>query len=274
MQPTDTSSLVSAIQTLANQSAASVPTPTIPTFNYTAPSVSDLSSQYATFLTRASKDPDIVNYYNQLLQQAQGDTTIAENYLEQDYQTGTRNVITNLTGSLQQLGLKQTQDEQTQQDSLNKRGIALTQGQDGKLAYGGGGQANTEIGQTAQNYALQQEALERSSQQNITGLAQTLNKGISQQGQNLASTALTDQYNESNDIGNRAASYMGLYNSQQAANNLAASNAQSQALNKTSAQASGNYYNRATNTGSLNGTSYNDINKWASAGGNISTNAF
>lgn len=270
----DTNSVVQAIQTLANNAATSVPAPTIPTFNYTAPSVSDLSSQYATFLNRAAKDPDIVNYYNQLLQQAGNDTSIAENYLEQDYQTGTRNVIANLTGSLQQLGLQQKQDNQTQQDSLNKRGIALTDQGGGKLAYGAGGEANTEIGQTAQNYQLQQEALQRSSQQNVTGLAQTLQKGISQQGQNLAGTVLTDQYQESNDIGNRAASYMGLYNQQQAAANLAAQNAQSAALNKSGAQASGNYYNRAANTGSLNGTSYNDINKWAQAGGNISSNAF
>lgn len=269
----DNNSIIQAIQQLATQQATSILVPQIPTLNYTAPNTSDLDAKYSEFLTRASNDPDIVNYYNQLLRKAGDDTKIAEGFLEQDYTTGVRNTVENLSGTLKQLGLQSTQDNQTQQDSLNKRGIALTQGGDGKLNYGGG-QAGNELAQTKQNQDLRVEAENRSAQQGVTGLAQTLNKGITSQGEQLASTTLDLQHQKEADISSRAGTYYGLYQDQQAAARLAATNAQDQALNKSNAQSSGNYYDRAKNTGSLNGTSFNDINKWASAGGNISTNAF
>lgn len=232
MQPSDPGSILSAIQTLANQSATAVPVPTIPTLQYTAPSVSDLSTQYQQFLSRAANDPDIVNYYSQLLQQAEGDTTVAEQQLEQDYQTGVRNTMSNLQGSLQQLGATFQQQNQQQQDSLNKRGIALTQNADGSLSYAGGGEAQSEVGQTNTQQALQQEAQQRSAQQTVQGAAQTLQKGITSAGQSLAQNVLSDQNSENTDIANRANTYMGLYNSQQAA-------AQQTALNNQEAQITG-----------------------------------
>lgn len=232
MNPSDPGSILSSIQTLANQSATAVPVPTIPTLQYTAPSVGDLSSKYQEFLTRASNDPDIVNYYSQLLQQAQGDTTIAEQQLEQDYQTGVRNTMQNLSGSLKQLGATFQQTQQAQQDSLNKRGIGVTQNADGSLSYAGGGEAGSEVQQSNQQQALQQEAQQRSAQQTVQGAAQTLQKGITSAGENLANTAQGYQGQENTDIANRANTYMGLYNSQQAA-------AQQTALNNQEAQITG-----------------------------------
>lgn len=233
MNPQDPGSILQAINQLAGQVSTAIPAPTIPTLNYTAPNVSDLSSQFADFLKRASNDPDIVNYYNQLLQQAQGDTTIAENFLEQDYQTGVRNTIQNLQGSLQQLGLTNTQNQQSQQDSLNKRGIALTQGQNGQLDYAGGGEANTEVGQTQQQYALQQEAQQRSASQGVTGLSQTLQKGITSAGQSLTQTTENLQNQKNTDIMNRANTYQGLYTAQQQASATAASQNQQNQANST-----------------------------------------
>jgi hypothetical protein len=230
MNPQDPGSILQAIQHLAGQVSTAIPAPTIPSLNYTAPNVSDLSSQFQQFLTRASNDPDIVNYYNQLLQQAEGDTTIAENFLEQDYQTGVRNTISNLQGSLKQLGLTNQQNQQAQQDSLNKRGIALTQGPNGQLSYAGGGEAATEVGQTQQQYALQQEAQKRSASQSVTSAASTLQKGITSAGQNLTQTAENLQNQKNTDIMNRANTYQGLYTAQQqAAAQAAAQNQQNQA---------------------------------------------
>lgn len=267
----DISAALQALQSMANSSATSVPVPTIPSLNYTAPSVNDLDSKYTEFLNRAANDPDIVNYYNQLLQQAEGDTTIAENYLEQDYQTGVRNTVANLGGTLKQLALQSTQENQAQQDSLNKRGIALTDQGNGQLAYGGGGEAATEIAQTKQNQDLRNEAENRSAQQSITGLSQTLQKGITTAGQQLSSDVLNMQHQKEQDISSRAGTYYNIYQGQQQA---AALKAQQDQQNKSQALSTGNYYDRAKNSGTLNGTTYNDINKWAQAGGNISTNAF
>lgn len=231
MQPTDNNSILQAIQQLANTSATQIPINAVPTLQYTAPNISDISSKYQEFLNRAAKDPDIVNYYNQLLNTAVGDTNLAEQYLESDYQTGVRNTLDNLHGSLAQLGFTNQQNQTSQQDSLNKRGIALTQGADGKLSYAGGGEAQTEVGNTNTQYALQQEAQKRSASQTVTNAAQTLQQGISKAGQSLAQTTQQYQGQQNTDIANRANTYMGLYNEQQqAAANAAAQKAQKAAL--------------------------------------------
>lgn len=268
MQPQNQNDILQAIQTLSDQSGGAVPVPTIPTLNYQAPNIGDLSSQYAEFLKRASNDPDIVNYYNQLLQQAEGDTKIAQNFLENDYQTGTRNTIENLQGSLKQLGLQFEQENESQQASLNQRGIALTQGADGKLTYGGGGESQNEIQETQQSQQLRQEAEQRSAKQTVTGLAKTLQKGLTSTGQQLTQTAQNLQQQKSGDIANRANTYMGLYSSKQGADAQAALNQQSQSINQGNA-GGGNSFNRAKNEGYLNGQKYTDINAWNKAGGNF-----
>lgn len=203
--------ILNAISALGAQLATNLPTPTIPTLNYTAPNVSDLSSQYQQFLTRAANDPDIVNYYNQLLQQAQGDTTIAQNFLEQDYQTGVRNQIANTSAALKNLGLTFTGEQNSLQDTLNKRGIALTDNGQGGNVYAGGGQAATELGNLNQSQQLRQEAEQRSAQQNIQGLSTTLQKGLTSSGQQLTQYAQGLNQQKQGDIANRASTYYGIY---------------------------------------------------------------
>ena len=245
MQPTSSDSILSAIQTLANQQSMAIPTPVVPSLNYTAPSNSDISSQFQQFLTQASNDPDIVNYYNQLLQQSEYDTTIAENYLEQDYQTGTRNTIQNLQGTLAQLGQTFQQENQQQQDTLNQRGIALTQGPNGQLTYGGGGEANTEIGQTQQSQALRQEAEQRRASQTVTGLSQSLQQGLTSAGESLTQNVENLQQEKNTDILNRANMYSGIYQGEQ----------QTNANNAATAQSNQNLANQAKGTNSTAGTS-------------------
>lgn len=219
MNPTvqDPNDILNAIKTLSQQLAVNPPQVSIPTLNLKLPSASDLQSKYVEFLNRAANDPDIVNYYNQLLQQAQGDTRIAQNFLEQDYQTGVRNTMADLQGTLQQLGLTFTQEQNQLQDTLNRRGIALTQ--DGnKLTYAGEGQAATELGQLNQSQALRQEAEQRSASQKVTGLGSTLQKGLTSTGQQLAQTTQNLNQQKQADIANRANTYYGMYQGQQGAN--------------------------------------------------------
>lgn len=219
--------ILSSIQTLANQQAAAPPNVSLPSINLQLPNASDLDKKYQEFLNRASNDPDIVNYYNQLLQQAQGDTTIAQNFLENDYQTGTRNIMTNLNASLKSLGLTFGKEQDTLQNTLNQRGIALTQNPNSsKLTYAGGGEAGTEVGQLNESQQLRQEAEQRSAQQGVTGLGNTLQKGLTSTGQQLANTAQTLAGDKSAAIGSRAGQYYGIYQGQQ---NLKAMQAQQNA---------------------------------------------
>lgn len=219
MQPTaqqDPQTILNALGTLINQYAGNVPIPTLPSLQYTAPTVSDLSSQYQQFLNRAANDPDIVNYYQNLLNQAQGDTNIALNFLAQDYQTGVRNVQQNLAGTLAQEQLQSTQEQQQLQDTLNQRGIALTDMGGGKLQYAGGGQPAKELGQLNQTQQLRQEAENRSAQQQVTSLGLTYQKGQTSAGQSLQQEAQGLNQQEQQDIANRANQYYGLYQSGQA----------------------------------------------------------
>lgn len=274
MQPTALNSVLQAVESLATGLGNSVAPTSIPALQYTAPNVSDLSSQYQGFLTRAAKDPDIVNYYNQLLNTAQGDTNVAIGFLESDYQTGVRNAVQNLQGNLQNLAQSNQVNQVSQQDALNKRGIALTQNANGGEGYAGGGEAQTEVGNTQTQYALQQEAQQRSASQSVNQAASTLQKGTSQANQALTQQVQQYQGQYNTDVATRANTYQTLYDEQQAAAEKAAADKAAAQASQGSAQGSGNYFNRAANSGMLNGTTYLDINKWAQAGGNISTNAF
>lgn len=221
MQPQDPNSIISSLTQLGTQLQGTLPQVSLPSLNLQLPSASDLDSKYQEFLNRAANDPDIVNYYNQLLQQAQGDTQIAQNFLEQDYQTGVRNTIANTTAALQNLGLTFTGENQTQQDTLNKRGIALTEqpnaGNGQPLQYAQQGEAGTEKGQLSQSQSLRQEAENRSAQQSITGAGQTLQKGITSTGQQLTQTAQNYSKQKEADVASRAGTYYGIYQNQQQA---------------------------------------------------------
>lgn len=221
MNPTlqNPNDIIQAISQLGSQLATSAPAVSVPSLNIQLPNVSDLDSKYTEFLNRASNDPDIVNYYNQLLQQAQGDTQIAQNFLENDYQTGVRNTVTNLTNTLQTLGLQNQAQNRTLQDTLNQRGIALTDmGQGKNPQYAQGGEAGYEVGQLSQQQALRQQAEQNSAKQNITGLGSKLQQGISDSGRQLTQVAQNLQQQKQQAIGNRASTYYSIYQDQQAAN--------------------------------------------------------
>jgi hypothetical protein len=202
--------ILQALQALGGQYANNLPQVTIPGLNTQIPSSADMEAMYQQFLQRASNDPDIINYYSQILNQAQGDTQIAQNFLEQDYQNGTRNIQDNLTASLKQLGLTNTQEQNTLQDTLNKRGIALTQNDNGTTSYAGGGQAGTELGNLTQSQQLRQEAETRSASQQTQGLQTQLQKGLTSTGQQLTQTAQNIDQQKQAEIASRANQYFGL----------------------------------------------------------------
>lgn len=161
------------------------PQPTIPPLDYKPPSTAELQTQYDNFLKAAEKDPKIIDYYQGLLNLAQGDTTIATQFLNKDYETGTRQITDTLGNTLQQYGLAFKTESNNMLDQLNKRGIALTQDANGALKYAGGGQAATEYGQMRQSQQLRHEAASRTADQQKETLGITREKGLATTGQLL-----------------------------------------------------------------------------------------
>lgn len=207
-----------AINKLVGQYAGAIPLPQIQPLNFTAPNMGDISSKWQEFLNRASNDPDIVNYYNNLLKQAQGDTNLAVSMLEKNYQTKTRQTTENLQANLQNLGLTFGQEQNTLENNLNNRGIALTQNGQGGTTYAGGGQAATELGNLNESQQLRQEAEKRSASQFIENAGLTRQKGITSAGQQLQQYGQGLQQQKQTDILNRANTYYNAYQNQQYAN--------------------------------------------------------
>lgn len=209
----DPNSILGAINALAQ--SVSTPAPAnLPSLNFTMPTGSDITDKYREFLQIAAKDPGIINYYNQLLAFAKGDTDLAKQQLETDYQTGVRHTTDNLRSSLKNLGLTFGHESDTLLDTLNKRGIALIQ--DGsKLAYAGGGQAATELETLNESQRLRQEAEQRTAKQNIenAGIART--KGITSANQSLRNTALSLKQGEQQDVTQRANQAYGAWQNEQ-----------------------------------------------------------
>ena len=214
----DPNDILNAINILA-QTVGNTPVAdaTIPTLNFTAPSGGDMDSKYREFLDRASKDPDIIKYYQSLLDFAKGDTDIAKQQLENDYKVGVRQTTENLGGSLAQLGLTFGGEERGLADTLNKRGIAMTDIGGGKTAYAAGGQPATELGQLNDSQKLRREAEQRSASQGIEKLGISREKGITTANQALRNTALDLQSKEKQDIYGRANVNYGAYQAKQAA---------------------------------------------------------
>ena len=210
------SDLMSAIQKLISNTS-NVATPTIPSLGYTAPTGGDIDSKWTEFLNRAAQDPDIVNYYQKLLAQAQGDTNIAIGFIEKDYQTGTRQIQDTLKATLTSLGLTSQGESNTLADTLNKRGIALTVNPQGNVEYAGGGQPATEVANLGESQKLRKEAEIRSSSQGIESLKNTREKNITSQGQALEQTAQTLGKQEQQDILSRAQLYNTTWEDQQKA---------------------------------------------------------
>ena len=210
-------SIMDAINSLVGTYSNAIPLPTISGLNFTAPSVSDLSTKWQEFLDRASKDPDIVSYYNNLLGQAKGDTTLAINFLEKDYQTGVRQTSDTLKATLQAFGITFGEENRGLQDTLNQRGIALTDMGNGQLQYAGGGQPKTELSTLGETQKLRQEAEQRSSGQKIETMGLTRQKGITNAGQQLQQYGSSLNNQKQSDILNRAQGYYGAYQNQQSA---------------------------------------------------------
>lgn len=218
MSPQGSNDILSAITALAS-SVGNTPVAeaTIPALNFTAPSAGTLDDKYREFLTRASQDPDIINYYKQLLDYAQGDVNLAKQQIENDYQTGVRQTTDTLKGTLKSLGLTFDTEQKSLQDTLNKRGIALTDIGGGKTAYAAGGQPGAELDTLNQSQKLRQEAEQRSASQNIEKMGISRTKSLTTAGQGLRDTALNLKQQQGQDIYGRANINYGAYQSAQAA---------------------------------------------------------
>ncbi len=179
-----------------------MPQVSIPALNFTVPT--DIPQKYQEFLARAAQDPDIIKYYSQLLDYAKGDLSLAQSQLEQGYQTGVRQTKDTLRGSLDQLGLMFGKEQQGLESNLNQRGIAMTDIGGGKVAYAAGGQPATELGQLNDSQRLRQEAEQRSASQNIQNAGLKLQSGLASAGQSARNQGLNYEYQQKQDIYNRA----------------------------------------------------------------------
>ena len=208
---------IEALQQLITQTATNVPVPTISSLDWTPPTGMDMDAKWREFLTRASQDPDIINYYKTKLDEAKGDLTLAISFLDKDYFTNTRQIKDNLSATLESLGLQSTGESQTLADSLNRRGIALTQEAGQPPVYAGGGQAKTEVTNLGDAQRLRKEAEIRSSSQGIETAGMTREKSLTSAGQGLQQTAQNLQKSKEQEILNRGQTYYGIYQNQQAA---------------------------------------------------------
>ena len=212
----DPNSILQALNTITQQYSNNIPIPQLPSLNFQAPSGVDMNAKYKEFLDKAAQDPNIISYYNNLLQKAQGDANIAIGFLEEDYKTGVRQENDNLKATLQSLGLTFGQESKTEADTLNKRGIAMTQDPNnpGMTQYAGGGQAGTELGTLNTSQKLRQEAEARSSGQKVENMGLSRREAITSQGQKLYDTATNLASQKKTDVLNAAGTNYNIYQNQ------------------------------------------------------------
>lgn len=149
-------------------------------------------------------------YYTQILNQYQGDYNAAITELNNNYDLSTYSINAqaalsnyqtnqNLTSALQQLGVQYPQETQKLLDSLNQRGMAVTQGQPGtdptKLNVATQGEGGYEMGSLTQDQQLRQEAVQRSAQQQQQNAALSQQTGLLGAQQSLQSGTLSQQQN-------------------------------------------------------------------------------
>lgn len=136
-----------------------------------------------TFIAQAQQDPSVLSYYQQLLDQAKGDVTEATSRLDEDYTKGLRRERednarqvgysnANIANTLATLGIQFNQESEGALDTLNKRGIAVTDNAAGGPTKNVAteGRAGFEMGQLGDSQKLRQEALTRTDQRNIEQL--------------------------------------------------------------------------------------------------------
>ena len=139
----------------------------------------DIGAQYNQYLQQAYQN--LKPYYQKLLADSNNNLNLAMQNLEQDYQNGMRYTqqdlatysgyaVQDFNNAMQKLGLQFPQEQQQLQGQSNQRGIALTQGADGKLVYGGGGESGTELGQLNSDQQLRKQAVDQAQQRNLQGL--------------------------------------------------------------------------------------------------------
>lgn len=202
---------ISAINQLIQQTATNIPVPTLPSLDLQLPSGTDLDSKWREFLDRAAKDPDIINYYQNLLDQAKGDTKLAVSFIDRDYTVGTRQVTDNLTATLQKLGLTSQGEQEQLAGNLNQRGIAMTDMGNGQVQYAGGGVAKTEFDRLNETQSLRKEAEQRSARQNIETAGLTREKGVTEANQGLSQEAQRLAKAKQQDILGRGQQYYNIY---------------------------------------------------------------
>ncbi len=177
---------INKIQTA--QPPASAPSPiTVDTTPMKVPTMQE-------FETQVANNPDIMAYYNKLIANAKGDLAEATRQLEYDYSTGVRiagedytktttNATQDLAAALKSLGITFTGETNTLTDTLNKRGIATTQGAPGvdnkqPLNVGTEGQSGTEFSQLKSDQALRQEAVQRTADRTVAAAGLTKSRAV------------------------------------------------------------------------------------------------
>lgn len=155
-------------------------------------------------------DPQFQAYYKKLLAQAQGDVNEAIRIMKYQYETGTARIeqdaalqagrtTEDLTSSLQKLGITFGQEKDSALDTLNKRGIALTQAggpgsastqvaptagvsydANGNPTYSdqGGGRAGTELAMLGEDQRLRREATQRTAQRTLQDIGIKKQQGL------------------------------------------------------------------------------------------------
>lgn len=118
----------------------------------------------------AFSNPQLVAYYDRLLKENQGDVNLAKQNLTYQYDTGVRYQQEDLTSSMQKLGITFPKETESMVDTLNKRGIALTQGQPGKMNVATEGQGGLEMSRLREDQRLRQEAEQRTAQRGVEAL--------------------------------------------------------------------------------------------------------
>src|SRR5258708_22979154 len=183
--------------------------------------ISTTPSQFGTdsqnsLLVRAYNE--LKPYYSKLLTDASGDLNLAMQNLQQDYEQGTRYAKEDLQATMEQFGIQFPKEQQSLQDTLNKRGIALTQGQGNATPYAGGGQAGYEVGQLTEDQQLRQEAAQRTSQRQMTQLGQTYQRSGEADTRQAQQTGEQLQGQLETQATSRAGLYSGLQSQSNAAN--------------------------------------------------------